>query len=1269
MAETKNSFSSILAQFTRLQTQVLEILQGMTEAVGTSAETVTLEFKTASGEEVKYTIPSFGYLEAQIQRLDATVIKLMGLDSSDANIRMPDGSFKKIYQSRLVAAPDRIENLTVPGEFAYRNNWFFESFLSPALYIPVDVSAYVYPDADKILVKRIILNIATEDEKEFFTQNYEGKNNISYEDLIVSLQNNSITFFQDEEVKDLPLSILRYDGSFDVYKYEDITQENPDGTTSKRRKYFLDKLTYSDGLSNTLDTVDLKVDDQIIVQESIYKIDVIDTVNNAITVKNVSGYDSITIGTSVFRIYSEKFSAKEAQVGLGFDERQVVFFKSVDPNFNIVSTDWSDGIGFYSNTLELETTNGIKTLEQFYRSEVTDFGMQFIMAAKEKTIPAVYGEVPNAPELDDTAFQVVRVNGHKLDSNEVKNVNKKAADKVRLNSEIKELDSAIDKKKAQLSNTKFNSDAERRGVKNELDSLIREKTSKSSLYASIVQELAVLGQDKPASLDKPKFRARGFFEVPEPKQSEKTGPQYPVQFIQEFRYVRIDGSASEAKQFEFTDAQGQILRGTYSNWQVVKSELRKKVYNDETGLYEWATEDIENPDVENINQVDIPISKGEKVELRVRAISEAGWPVNPLISDYSATVTIDFPDELLTEDEATIAIQQATEEANRVAFQQELDARGLDLHLSRSFTTGDKYYAHETERISSGFFTNEGVVINLLEKLKSMGSEIAELKAKVDLIKGVLAITILDSDGNRTPVQNGDKVDLFAGYYKDFTDALPAGERKGAIINATYKILLENEESTPLEMISRLPGGIGERLPNTIDPAGQLPNAFGTAYGWVNEAIQPADKDYNSSRRYDLVPIVNNSIDPTETNTASKISSSFHQSQQLPSQFIFARYTDIGLKPNTGDIHFDAAGRPATFRMDAAYDATERSMTPVNTPPVTLPTSPFVWNYSGGSGYSGGDPITSGYLNDFCIHVDHPYLTDGTSTEFSALQNPEITLNGFEEDEIFGDIPITDSDEATSAFRHSFGFNIQNLPIGNPLFPNLTTRFFNKVDSRKVQQLNFRNNWKEMGEAAWLQFINNEGMVATLSVADATYPITLAAGAYDTEDIIGYSRYILPDKYGFIDYDRYLIGKDTCGSYLFMAPSTVDQLLVDGTDMRGIKTVLSGDGNGIEMPVTFQFRMTDYFGKGNTGTGIIGGYDSASTSQITAKNKKVNLTYTRAIGFDVYTRDETIFQFDIQLTAKYRRESLAQKTDVVGKKVSKNRQQLTVKKSQLKNLR
>lgn len=1246
MSKTKNSFSSILAQFSRAQIQTLELLNGITQAVGTSKETITLEFPTLEGGIVTYTIPSFGFMENQIERLNNTVEKLMGLDTTDANIRLADGSYKKIIQSRLLKSPKRITNLEAPKKFSYRNNWFFEDFLSPALYVPIDVSRYVQPDSDKILVKRVILNTETEDEKEFFAQELDGRNDVSYQNLLVSLQNNGITFFVDDDVHDLPLSVLRYEGTFDVYRHEDVEIQDSNGNPQKRRKYFLNKLTYSDVLLNITDSVDLKVGDKLAVGESLYKVEFINTSENSIIVKNYSGVESITIGADILRIQSEKFSSKQAKIGVGFDERQVIFLKAVDPNFNVVSSDWSDGIAFYSNTLELDTPSGTQTLERFYKTEVSDFGQQFISAAKDKTIAAVYGEIPNAPLLNVDDFQVVRINDHKLDSEVIESINEKAQEKVRLKSEIKEIDAEINKKKEELTTRKFISDAERRGVKNEQDSLIREKTAKANLYASIIQELAVLSQDVPSVLDKPKFRIRGFFEVPLPINNEKTGPQNVVQFITEYRYVRIDGSATESKQFEFIDSEGQILRGTYSNWNVIKSDTRKKIYNPETGLYEWANEDIENPDATNINQVDIAISKGERVEIRVRSVSEAGYPINPIISDYSTTITIQFPEELLTEDEATIAIEQAVDESSRVAFQQELDSRGLDLHLSRAFELGERYIAHDAEQIASGFFTPEGNTITMFEKIKELQTEIEFLRAKVEEIKGELKLTIIDDDGNRIIINNGDDVSLFAGYYKDFVDSLPVGERKGAIITKRYRMLLENAQSTPLELISRLPGGLNERIPSTVDTSGEAPNQFGTNLGWINEAISPADKDYNLSRRYDLVPVGNNSIDASETTNSSKISSNFHQSQQLPSQFIYARFTDVGLKSNTGDLYYDATGGKTQDRF-GTYVPNQRSVFPIET--VSNPvSSSFIWDRT----YTLTTPNGNGTLTSFCVHKDHPVLNDGLATSYLDLQNPEVILKGYIEDDVYGNIPITDSTEAVSEFRHSLGINVDNLPtyvIGGNL---------NRIKTLKYKQLNYRNNWKEFGEAGWNSLIGDVELTA--------YPFTLDSTIYNTELV---NEYILPDKLGFTDNDRYLVGKDTCGSYLYMAPTTVDQLLVDGTDVRASKFVQTGDGNGIEVPIFFQFRMTDYFGESGLGTGIIGGFDPEAAVQITVDTKKVNLTYERKVGLDIYVRGESPFSFDVSLSAKYRRESLGQKVDKVGKRVSKTRETLTVKKSQLKNIR
>ena len=64
-----------------------------------------------------------------------------------------------------------------------------------------------------------------------------------------------------------------------------------------------------------------------------------------------------------------------------------------------------------------------------------------------------------------------------------------------------------------------------------------------------------------------------------------------------------------------------------------------------------------------------------------------------------------------------IARQQAEADKARLDFETSLNAKGLDSHLAHQFTSGDKFFGHIAEDISSGFFTNEGNVIRLFSLL------------------------------------------------------------------------------------------------------------------------------------------------------------------------------------------------------------------------------------------------------------------------------------------------------------------------------------------------------------------------------------------------------------------------------------------------------------------------------------------------------------------------------------------------------------------------
>jgi hypothetical protein len=119
-------------------------------------------------------------------------------------------------------------------------------------------------------------------------------------------------------------------------------------------------------------------------------------------------------------------------------------------------------------------------------------------------------------------------------------------------------------------------------------------------------------------------------------------------------------------------------------------------------------------------------------------------------------------------------------------------------------------------------------------------------------------------------------------------------------------------------------------------------------------------------------------------------------------------------------------------------------------------------------------------------------------------------------------------------------------------------------------------------------------------------------------------------KTSFGIYDQFLLGGKSCGSYLFLNPINKDSLIVDGDNKFGRKRIAGGtSGNAISVDITFQYRMTDYYGVGTTGTGRVGGIITSTLN---------NLTYAKQIGIDIFDADDEQFSFDLEVFAKYKAE-------------------------------
>lgn len=1144
MNSADNSLHDVLQELMRTHANSLEILSKFSEAFTSTTESVSVNIVDSEGQTTTYQVPSLGYLQSELKRLESNVKGLAGIDTGSATIRLEDGTYKRIMASEPNKEPNRIGTVNIPSRFTRRNNWFFDNFINPMLVVTFDVTNYVNSDVRSVWYRRVIVNTDTEDKKAIFDQNIKGRNDIEYETLMLFLNGRGINHFVDEDEYRFPPSISQFTGTFDV-----ITILNSDTSGSGNSKiYRLNKLTYTDNLNQTVDTEVLKVGDILSTRGGArYRVDELSKVDNTIRLTLTSGFELIPIGTDVLYITSELLTLRQVEVSLGHDERQVIFFRPVNNTTSVASTKWSPGVSIYSNDLRIRTADTDMSLDEYYRQYCIDFGAQLLDVAKNKPVPTFLGLKPDAPSISSSNFKVVIANEHKIQSQDTEVLRRKFAEKNRLQSEIQQLESAISKTKEELQTTNFRTASDRRVVSDKLSTLIEQKNNLSTLYSTIVREMGAMNVSE-SSLESPKYRIRGFFPIPSPKIDSKGGQQNIIQFIIQYRYLRLDGTANGPKSYDFADTSGNTVKGYYSEWNELLTPVRKQVYDTATQKYVWANEDVNDADAVNINQVDIPITPNEKVEIRIASVSEAGFPYNPLKSDYSSTITIDFPTELIRTNETNL-LQQAQLELNKVDVISTLNSQGLDVVLQNVFTMGDQVYVTKAEAVASGFSTDTGSPVSVYEKFKEMESRLTGVLEIINTAKPKLDVYLLDEANNRYSISNGGILELFAGFYSEIVQQFPESERKGAIVTAKYCVVIENLSPTPLELVTRFPGGIDQNLK--------------VLYGNTN------NPEY-LNRDYHLAPVLYNDIPLDRFKRNGSYWRSPYMSSQVPSQFLYSRGKALGLL----DYLYDSDGSKTGDTSNRYLVPTSPSLTPVSE------NNGFVWN---GQYYSNGTPKATIDSNatDFSIHIDHPDVKNRNLT-FSQLINPTI--------------PITPTDQVYPSIRHAKYFNLRDS------------------DSNALIQLGYKD---LVGTSQWAQTTNPGSQDFMIS------------GNYQ-------------DKLGFAPNDRYLIGKKTCGAYLMMAPANVQQLMVNGTDYRSTYVLEQGEDKAIRIPILYQFRMTDYYGTGNTGIGKIGGHDPNSLTEPS------NLTFAKKIGLDLYVKDEAPFSFDIMIKASYARESLTQVVQAPG---------------------
>ena len=1233
MAEN-NSIQTMLPELLRLFNNSLESFEKVNQAITSSRDSVTVNIQNQDGTNARLTIPSFGFLKNSVDRLNTNINTLTNFNDSNSSIRLPDGTFRKLVLAKLPTEAQDLTSLNSINEFDIKPNWFFEELINPLLYVAFDITGQAPIDTERAIVQRYILDVNSQSKINFFDSTYNGNAAISNDTFLQEIVEKNISYVLDEAVVDLPPRDKRYSGKFSVVRIgeESVTETvNGIAQTVAQKLYKLNKIFYTDSEADFTDTIQLKVGDSLEVIstpiDTRYTVTQIDTSTNSVIVRLQEGSRTISIGADVLKIGSLLNDTLAVDVTVGFNERCVTFIKPIDPDSKIPAVNWSPGSGFYTNDLTtIDTSGNQQSLADYYQQNAVDFGRYLLSFAQDKIPTSREGLTPNAPAIAAGDFSVSLVNGQVSNSDSVVQLQDLNNQKNTVQATLSELDVAISQSRTRIQTTNYSTEVERDADKNALQGLIIERSSQASLYASVVTEIDASAKDNSVNSITPKYRVRGFWAMPEEKSSPSTGVQDIVKFRYRYRYLSADGAANPVDQFTFTDGSG-ASQGAFSNYVIIDSVLRPRTKNTITGLYEWTPIDDDNADSVNINQLDIPIRKGEQVEIQVKSISEAGWPANPLESEWSLSVRVEFPTDLSSDNAIESILEQNQEDLAKVSLEEDLEARGLNTHLSSSFTANETYYAHSSPVIASGFLSENQTPIDLFTKLNEMQNQLDLFAEILSNAQGELNTTLVDDQGNTISLRRNSVTKVFAGFYSQEVSSLD--DPRGAVISKTYFINIANKDQTVLQLIARITGNRNRMVKQSENP-GYSTNDINNGstilpatYSWLNNSsinqtdgratYRADDQDYNTIRKYDITPLLlTNPTVTARTKYGQTVSIAPYQSTQNKNQFIYGRYSDVSADENFYN-YINPIDKEYTINLDTIENFNDTFYSSSSST-----STQFIW--AGGFTGTLGLPTTVAVypVNDdvLGISIAHPFLTnyDAYKTAYESLTGDITTLSAA--------LPVGGIDMTTSTgngtaavlFRQS---KFAPLKIDDP--------------SGKEQAIYLNENLADLtalvAATPAISFNTTQPWEASPSMTSAALnPLWLSTDP----NFVNFSRNA---KNSFEGFDQFTLGKKSCGSYLFISADQHENIQVDGDSIQSKELVQFGQQNSLNIPLVFQYRMTDYFGTvSSTGLGNVSGDTSGAT---------VNLTYSKKIGFDIYPNNSDVYQFDIEVFAKYRSDRLS----------------------------
>lgn len=773
----KTKTEVLLKRMTLMYENIYNLLSAFQEASNAKND-ITVELKKEDGTVKTVTVNSFQHLQQELTRIDNNFNSLiLGTGYSIDKT----GQISQ-YQKVTFSNAEYLENFSLDTENCIvDNNTVIEDLVFPTIKLPITI------DNDIL-------------ETEIYCKIYDvtdGFDNIPDNPKELTLQyltnNGKLKYNEYYRTLKVEKQKVQYFGRFNIETVEvDSENSNVFIVTLNTTKY-----TNKNILG---DNIDLKIGDNLTSanNNNLFVISDIDLFTRTLKLTRIGGIEAPKVGIN--SLYFKEIINTDTKI-INFPvkpaKKLIVFFST--ENINTISYP-SFGIKIDTTNYRVIHNDTTYTIDEYFQKYVTNFTEYINSLMMETTIPYSLGIKPDKPVLLQQNFKVVQINKHLIDAktqSEMTDLNKK---KQQIQNDIDYKQTIIDQTQNEVDTLKFNSIEEKNYRLNKIVQLRNEINTLKQNLLTVTRDIDSNATKYGLKNSKPKYKVIGFWDMQESLYSPLTQAQHIIKYEVQYRYLSKDVDTSDSTTYKMV-SNGKEITVAFSNWNELPTRMLNKV-KDINGDLRWEEPLLDSVDDININQCSITINEGESIEIKVRAVTEAGYPVAPMKSEWSESLRIDFPDDLKNNNlQATVS--QNNIDLNKAEFNAILQNLGLLTHISGTIKESEKTFFHSASDISSGQYTQEQKNIPLDVCIKNILNDINILK-QTDVTQNI-NISFVDFDGESYTITNNTTLEINGGNYSETFNVLD-DKTWGGIVRKRGYIKIRNNNAVPIELRTLVPG-------------------------------------------------------------------------------------------------------------------------------------------------------------------------------------------------------------------------------------------------------------------------------------------------------------------------------------------------------------------------------------------------------------------------------------------------------------------------------